>query len=996
MCVYAERLANEHFTTDMGLVSDHINALAPDSRGFLWIGTNEGLSRFDGASFQNYTKRDGLPDDSVTDIVEDRSGNIWIATGGGLARVTAGAPHIRLVGPRQRVNSIILGSDGAIWEAAGSSLLRVDPDGVAPSPRVVATLPAPTEITSLAGTPQGDVWMGTTTSGLWRRTSAGRLIHFSIGVGPGAGPADDQELVRQVGVTPDGIVWFARGGILAFRPDDGTDPRPLRERVRPADVVTPGLPFRLPQRAGEVVLYSTPKAALDIWGGPVISANGMSWIATPFALMRVAGDRWSLLGEESGIAFDELRAIAVDRNGVVWLGTLGEGIIRLHPDGLVTYSVADGLVQKRVVQTFELRDGTLVVASAGGRALQFHDGARFHGVLQQVHVNNWGWGWNQVVCADREGDVWITTGEGLLRYRHALTFADLVGQMPIRYTERDGLSGDAVFRVWEDSRGDIWIGSFGKTTLTRYERATGRFIRYLPREGIPLNAPSAFAEDRRGNVLVGWYGGGFSRIGMDGSARFFGVHEGVPAGFTHALLVDSHDALWIASGEGGVGVVDHVDREPFTCRRITRENGLASNNARALVEASDGAMWVGSNRGLDRIAPGGVITHYGRNDGLTNTLITNAFRDRTGVLWFGTVDGLAAVQMLPPARPRSEKTLITDVIVDGVSVAASPFGSDAVGRLDLGSATRNVEFRFVAPALQQKRGVRYAFRLDGVDDTWTETSDRVVRFEHLPARDLRFEVRALGGDTLPSQLARVAFRVALPFWRRPWFLLSFLAGVVALLVIVYRSRVAHLLALERMRTRIATDLHDDLGASLSRMSILSEVARRQVEGSQAAGILDDIGSSARTLIGALGDSIWAIDPRADDLESIVTRSRDQVREILDAAGIEARFDVQEGVRSVHLPPDVRRHLYLMLKESLNNVARHSRARNVTVTIGIRKERVSIDVVDDGCGFDVTQSTGGRGLLSLRSRAQQVGGTFVVDSAPGRGTRMHFEIVNSLR
>jgi len=992
--VYAERLANEHFTTDRGLISDHINVLTPDSRGFVWIGTNEGVSRFDGASFENYTKRDGLPDNRVTGIAEDRGGGIWIATEGGLARVTANEARIRIAGARQPINAVVLGGDGAIWAAAGTSLLRIDPNAAASGPRVVVTLPPAAEILSLAAGPQGDVWMATA-FGLWRRTPAGRITHFSLGASRAS--SDDQELVRHVAVTPDGIVWFARAGILAFRPDDGSDPRPLGARVKAGDVITPDRPFRLPRRAGDVVLYDVAKAGEDIAGGPVVSATGTVWTATPFGLLRIVGDRLSVLGEESGITFDELRAIAIDRNGVVWLGTLGEGIIRLHPEGLVSYSTADGLLHKRVVQTFELQDGTLVVASGGGRALQFHDGSRFRGVLQNVRVKTWGWGWNQIVSADREGDVWIGSGDGLLRYRNARTFADLVAREPIRYSERDGLSGNAVFRVWEDSRGDIWIGSFGKTTLTRYDRATGRFIRYAPREGIPLNAPSAFAEDRRGNVLVGWYEGGFSRIAKDGSARFFGAREGVPPGFTHALLVDSHDRLWIASGGGGVGVVEHIDREPFQCRRLTRQDGLSSDTARALVEASDGAIWIGSDRGIDRIARSGAITHYGRDDGLTNVLVTNAFRDRAGVLWFGTVDGLVSAPMPPSPPSEPEKTLITDVIIDGVSVAARPFGSDAIGGLDLGTATRSVEFRFVAPALQQKRAVRYAFRLDGVEQTWTETADRVVRFEHLPARELRFEVRAVSAGAAPSQIARVAFRIAPPLWRRSWFVLSFCGALLTLLVVVYRARVAHLLAIERMRTRIAMDLHDDLGSSLSRMSILSELARRQVEGSEAAGILETIGSSARTLIEALGDSIWAIDPRTDTVDSVVTRSRDQVREILDAAGIEIRFDVPEGAGGVHLPPDVRRHVYLILKESLNNVARHSRAREVVVSIAVRRDRLSIDVVDDGRGFDVTRvpaeenGGGGRGLVSLRARAERLGGTLVIDSAPGRGTRLHLEI-----
>lgn len=1005
MCAHAEHLANEHFTSDMGLVSDHVNAVAPDSRGFVWIGTNEGLSRFDGASFENYTVRDGLPDNNITGIVEDRIGNLWIATEGGLARITASAPHIRLVGARQRVNAIVLGGDGAIWLAADASLLRVDPYGVAPKPRVIATLPMAAEIHSLAAEPRGDVWMGTS-FGLWRRTATGQLVHYAMG--SDSQPFDDYEQVRYAGVTPDGIVWFSHHGIFAFRPDGGTDRRPLLARVRRTDVVRPEFPFRLPEHAGEVMSYVGGNGSDALSDGPVVSGNGTLWAATPFALMRVTGNKWSELAEESGVAFDELQAIAVDRNGTVWLGTLGDGVLRLPPQGFVSYSTADGLLHKRVTQAFELRDGTLVVASGGNHALQFLDGTRFRGALQKLDLHDWGWGWNQIVCADREGDVWIGTGEGLLRYRHAHTFAQLMGGTPVRYTERDGLGGHNIFRVWEDSRGEIWVGTFGEITLARYDRASGRFIRYPPREGIPHNSPSAFAEDRSGNVLVGWYEGGFSRISRDGSVRFFGVRDGVPPGFVHALLVDSHATLWIASGGGGIGVVEHPDREPFVCRRITREDGLSSNTPRALVEAADGAMWIGSNRGIDRIPPGGsaanarvvgssTITHYGRDDGLTNVLVTNAFRDRTGVLWFGTVEGVSAMPMTPAPPSQSDKTLITRVIVDGVPIAVPPFGSNAVGGFELGPATRRIEFHFVAPALRQRRSVRYVFRLAGVDDTWSETSDGAVRFEHLPARDLRFEVSALASGVARSPIANVAFRVAPPFWRRWWFMLLSLAALVALLVTLYRARVGHLLALERMRTRIATDLHDDLGSSLSSISILSEVARHQVEGSETAGILDDIGSSARTLIGALADSIWAVDPRADDLESVVERSRDQVHAVLEAAGIEARFDVRDGLRSMHLRPEVRRHLHLILKESLNNVARHSRAHSVVVSIGAQRDRLSIEVADDGRGFDPTRisphqsGTGGRGLASLHERARRLGGTLTVQSAPDRGTRLHFEI-----
>jgi signal transduction histidine kinase len=317
----------------------------------------------------------------------------------------------------------------------------------------------------------------------------------------------------------------------------------------------------------------------------------------------------------------------------------------------------------------------------------------------------------------------------------------------------------------------------------------------------------------------------------------------------------------------------------------------------------------------------------------------------------------------------------------------------AISGLTLGAATRRIEIGFVAPFLQQTRSVRYAYRMIGVDDAWTETTERLARFERLPAAALRFEVRAITSDGTTTPPASVEFMVASPIWRRWWFIAGVIATLAAVLLVLHRQRVASLLAVERMRTTIATDLHDDLGSSLSRMSILTEVARRQVADTPAAGILDDIGDSARSLIGALGDSIWAIDPRIDNLQSLVARTRHHASGMLEAAGINSRFQVQEGLQSVHLAPSDRRQLYLIIKEAVSNVVRHSSAKNVHVFISSAADGLHIDVIDDGHGFEPGASmvhesgTGGRGTASMRARAEALGGTMKVTSKRGEGTRL---------
>jgi len=210
---------------------------------------------------------------------------------------------------------------------------------------------------------------------------------------------------------------------------------------------------------------------------------------------------------------------------------------------------------------------------------------------------------------------------------------------------------------------------------------------------------------------------------------------------------------------------------------------------------------------------------------------------------------------------------------------------------------------------------------------------------------------------------------------------------------IHRARVFRLLELERVRTRIATDLHDDLGASLSRISILSELARRQASPGAGAtdNLLAEVGSSARGLIEAASDIVWSIDPRQDDLGSLVARLRQLAADLFDGTGVAWRFDAPERAEDLALATERRRHLYLILKEAMNNIVRHGHASHVIVSIRIEDRRIVAEVADDGAGFDLAADAqprlagGGRGLVSMRSRARQAGGVLSVVSSPGQGS-----------
>jgi len=335
-----------------------------------------------------------------------------------------------------------------------------------------------------------------------------------------------------------------------------------------------------------------------------------------------------------------------------------------------------------------------------------------------------------------------------------------------------------------------------------------------------------------------------------------------------------------------------------------------------------------------------------------------------------------------------------DVVVDGKPLAWHE-------GVELPYRRNRIELRFAALSYRDPALLRYQVRLrDGAP--WLDASNRPsFQFVDVPPGTYHAEVRAsLDGTRWSAAPARLSFTVLPPFWRTWWF-----AGLVALALVagvhaLYRVRVARLLALERVRTNIATDLHDDIGASLSRTAILAEVVRRDVAPSNpaAAETLDRIARSAREVVDGMSDVVWALDPERDDLGELVARVRAFASEVLPPSGV--AFSVVAPTDAATLATKVgaepRRHAYLVVKEALSNIARHAEARSASISLGLRDGAIEAIVSDDGRGFHpapagAAPTLGGNGLRNMRGRASRCRGTLDVDSTPELGTTITLRI-----
>jgi signal transduction histidine kinase len=391
---------------------------------------------------------------------------------------------------------------------------------------------------------------------------------------------------------------------------------------------------------------------------------------------------------------------------------------------------------------------------------------------------------------------------------------------------------------------------------------------------------------------------------------------------------------------------------------------------------------------VDRIDPRAPIEsrrirHFTVADGLPDSENNVAYRDRNGHLWFGTLHGLAEFDPSKAAPRRPPEVYVTRVRVRGEDLPVPWEGTRA---LSFGlSANRNqVEIEYGGLDLRAPNSLHYQYRLGHGNSPWSEPVEELnVNYASLPWGTSRFEVRAIDADGQVSpQAAGIELMVQYPIWLRWWFVTTMACAIAAIVALVYNYRVRHRLALERLRARIATDLHDDMGASLSQISILSELARK----GSAPRALNDIAEIARTMVADMSDIVWAISPKHDRLDGLTHRMRRFAGDTLGGTNIDLNFETEHLTGDSAIPLEIRRPLYLVFKEAVNNVARHSGASKANIHLDQDRNLLRLTVEDDGRGFDPQRRYDGDGLTSIAGRLAGIGGSAEWDSRPGTGTR----------
>lgn len=1004
----------KHLTFADGLPQNTINFITQDEKGFFWIGTNGGLSRFDGYEFVNYTQKDGLPSNLIFDLLKTGDHNFWLATKNGLVSFNPeGAIYNRVITPDEsqklpeppmfttyslpddknvRFNNLIQSSTGTIWVGTENGLYRLKK----------STNHYQLESFDLALPPnankfiyevyedrKGAIWIGTTDL-LMRISPNGRVTRYSEN--PGATYSvivEDSKNRLWVGTNHQGLFEF---GV-----DENETPKLIRQFAERKD--------------SEIEWIDTISE----------SADGKLWLGGLTGLYQFDSTAETLFRytRSSGLDYNRFQTSYEDRAGNLWLGTKANGIYRLSAEGLISFEIEDHISfvkslgfdkDKNLLLTFFLTN--TVLDEKGAKVLrdisaQVSPPSEWHlGVLSEKgfkwtipkfpqKIAFYGWGENQLSLQSRTGEWWIVTGEGLYRFP-AVAFDKLSQNSPIQiFNEKNGLNSGGILHIFEDSQGNIWIATEGKDEngLYKWERATEK-IRDMSNvegfSGIQKDFVTAFAEDKSGNIWFSLYLQGFARI-YDEKIDLWGTNRGVPTGGVANLFFDSENRLWLAMRENGILRIDKPEAENLDLVNYTETNGLSSNRTFSMTQDNGRLVYIGTDRDVNIFDPQTARFRYLR---LSKTQAQREFRsaicDKSGNLWFGTTEGLVKYTPSPEKNSASPEILITGASVESVPQKVSAVGTKELSLPTLASNQNQVRINFVSLSNSENEDVNYQYKLSENNGWSLPGKERTVNFANLSAGNYQILIRAVAPDgSLSANPAIVSFRVLPPIYLRWWFLTLIAFVIAAAFYALYRFRVQRLLEIERTRTFIATDLHDDIGSNLSKISILSEVVRMQLahEGKPDNKLLGSIAEISRESVSSMSDIVWAINPKRDSALEMARKMREYAEELFVPKNVFVSFSEPDKGAKIKLSMDLRRDLYMIFKEAINNIAKHSNCSAVKIVFNIQRNEIVLRIEDDGIGFEAAEQINGNGLANMKTRVEKLKGDFRIESISNKGTNI---------
>jgi ligand-binding sensor domain-containing protein/signal transduction histidine kinase len=984
--------AFERVLTDEGPSKGTIYSIIQDKQGFLWLGTATGLVRYDGYTFKRYAHNpsdsNSISGDFIWNVCEDSSGDLWIGTSGrGLNRYVRhedkfiryrNIPYDTTSLLGDEVAWVYVDRNNEVWAGSWNWGLNKLNRSTGTFTRYTSLQVFPSNnINRIFEDRTGRFWVGTRRGlALFYRTNGRSHIYKPEPKNP---RSLSGEYIFAMYETRDSTVWFGTdGGICKYNSttDDFTR------------VTIPGL--------------TNPVASLreDISGNLWVGTDGDGL----FRIDLASGEQSHFVmnpRNPDAITSNVILSIYGDRAGMLWLGTVATGLSKLdaHKKKFRHVLTDPGTVNA----FFEDSEGTLWIATQDGvkRMKQgsphVEDLTAFRG--EPVYA----------LCEDGDGSMWIARlGSGLYRLNKKTGALKAFGlpSGPQDNTNRFLTS------LFVDSHGDLWIGQSGGG-ISRYDVKRKTFEHHATRTqpAFPSDYVWTIHEDRRGYVWCGTWGSGVVRFDpRSGESLVFSKNNtrigntAISGNIVVAIAEDANGILWFGTWGDGLNKYD-PEADVFT--HYTTADGLPNDQIYGIViDDKAGELWLTTGYGLARFDPkSGRCTAYDEADGVQSLEFRRgaAHRGRSGAFYVGGVNGF---NMFKPEEIVGNGN-IPQVVLTSVRVLDREITHQSRS-FELSYDENLLAFEFAALDFVEPQKNAYSYKLDGLEHDWVNAGTRrYVSYANLSPGSYVFHVRGSNNDGVwNNDGVSLAFAINPPPWKT-WWAFSLYTLVLVAAGVGWRQyeinkirrkdreeaalREAELRTeIEKQKTRmqIARDLHDEVGSTLSSITFFAQaMSESQRSGTNGGNrFLTLIAESSSHAKEAMSDIIWSINPTNDSWENITSKLRRYASELFESKGIAHSIEMPPMDLSVNIDPERRRHFWLLFKEIITNVAKHSHCTEVQVRVTVREEHVSLTVSDNGTGFDSSNPPAGHGLKNIEARARLLAATVGLKTSPGEGTR----------
>jgi ligand-binding sensor domain-containing protein/two-component sensor histidine kinase len=994
--LYFEKLTTEH-----GLSHNKVNCIIEDKRGFIWIGTSDGLNRFDGKNFLHYYKRSSDPTsisgNIITDLLEDKDGIIWIATSdGGLNRYDYRLP------PKQQFKSY--------RQLADKSSVNI--------------------INTLIEDRFGHLWVGTSGHSVLRFDKKKEQFEMPVQYGT--------KTILDLSTDKNGIIWAGRqgGGILKVNPhtlSSYQDGRYLN------------LYAKLPHASVTALYQDRDK---NMWYG--------SWDKVLYRFNWRTQDEEVFQTSSTSFSFnnDQVNAFAEDTNGRIWMGGNEQGLqvfdkarkrfYQYRYDPTKEGSLSDNHINCIFID----KKGMVWIGTNRGLSIVDQSKQQFSQTFLPVKEKESSITIFDFFEADRN-TIWIGTSNGLYIYHPE---ANSFIHRRLAYKGRPL----QVTKFFRDVDGRIYLGT--NVSLFVYDASTGN-VSLLPNTDkdkvmnqiIDSRVVSIVRDTIEGHpaLLVAPYGHYLAYYDLTDqkwvsrldSARNIIDRYGLEDNLIRKFVKDSRGAVWMATAKKGLGVWQENKPVHFFENIPDDHQSISSNHVFDMTEDGKGNLWVstyggglhffdGKKQQFEQVAStnnlveglqtdiygnvwtvsNGNVHIYDPRRGIygsyelpdlekTGGIKGMIFKDSQGFLYVAGTNYFVRFHPDSTKSVASEpKVCLTDFSIFNKSFSHLLFGKE----IQLRYKDNYFTIEYAAPHFSSNVPVRYAYRLEGFDKDWVAAGSRnFVSYSNLDGGKYTFKVRAsVSPGVWSKEVSTLHIVVIPPYWKQPWFYIVCMLVMTGIVYSLYRYRINEIVKRQAIRNRIAQDLHDNVGSTLSSISVYSQVAKiyhNQEKQDDLEQTLEKISTASSEMISELNDTVWAINPRNDHMNVILQRMESFARPLLSSKNIKFHFEYDKNLASVNLSMEKRKNFYLIFKEAIHNSLKYSGCTSLSVAIRHKGNELIMKIEDNGNGFDLTKTSegykssdvfgGGNGLRNMQLRAKQMKGKLNITSEPGKGTRI---------